>query len=335
MDQKSQRPKPQGRNPLSLIEDIVSYVEGSGDQSHQEHMNNIRAKLTKPDYRDLEGSSYEPNFGGLEKARKDCRIEMLKILNEVEAVTRDPTLALQQDRDAGYMNPAVFRKLLPVAKEVEKKITKEIKPSPSAASPPVPPKTEFYASDKPLNSEVLKWLKDQKPERTAGYRMTEYAGDHSDHIPPKFIHMFESISFGSVVSRIEVWNKEKHVAALRVTYQHNNPTPQVLGSPPASTASSTFDVAPGERITAVNISAGLNDFGNTKVVYGFTFSTDMLKTQYLGADPKKEAEVEVMKSRALEEGWSLKGFWAQTGDALDRVGLFWGKDEVPQTNGLH
>ena len=57
---------------------------------------------------------FRPSFAGLIAARKVCRSEMSKIVREVDLVAKDPTLALDADRDMYFLNPLVFRQLLPV-----------------------------------------------------------------------------------------------------------------------------------------------------------------------------------------------------------------------------
>ncbi|CAK5267431.1 unnamed protein product [Mycena citricolor] len=49
----------------------------------------------------------------LDKARRDCRFEMIKIVREVDAVAADPKVACDPDRSWQYLSPAVFRILLP------------------------------------------------------------------------------------------------------------------------------------------------------------------------------------------------------------------------------
>ncbi|KAK7454021.1 hypothetical protein VKT23_011532 [Stygiomarasmius scandens] len=70
---------------------------------------------------------YKANIFGLEKARRDCRFEMVKIVREVDAVAEDPRVASDPCRTAWqYLNPSVFRMLLPTVKNVDKeRITKE------------------------------------------------------------------------------------------------------------------------------------------------------------------------------------------------------------------
>ncbi|KAJ7797131.1 hypothetical protein B0H13DRAFT_1674612 [Mycena leptocephala] len=57
---------------------------------------------------------YPANIFGLDKARRDCRFEMIKIVKEVDAVAHDPKVAIEPSRTWQYLSPAIFRLLLPV-----------------------------------------------------------------------------------------------------------------------------------------------------------------------------------------------------------------------------
>lgn len=76
---------------------------------------------------------YKDNLFGMDKARRDCRFEMIKIVREVrvsgptcfpwhstdddlqvDAVAENPKVACDPDRAWQYLSPAVFRMLLPV-----------------------------------------------------------------------------------------------------------------------------------------------------------------------------------------------------------------------------
>jgi hypothetical protein len=59
---------------------------------------------------------YKATVISLDKASQDCRWEMIKIVKEVDAVTNDPQVAVDPNRVWQYLNPALFRQLLPVGK---------------------------------------------------------------------------------------------------------------------------------------------------------------------------------------------------------------------------
>lgn len=79
------------------------------------------AKRVKEDLGDnkwqlwLKYEPFKPNFVGLINARKVCRIEMAKIVNEVDLITKKPKYAIDANRDAYFLHPLVFKQILPVS----------------------------------------------------------------------------------------------------------------------------------------------------------------------------------------------------------------------------
>ncbi|KNB12204.1 hypothetical protein FOXG_11844 [Fusarium oxysporum f. sp. lycopersici 4287] len=67
---------------------------------------------------------YKADIFGLEKAAHDCRFEMIKIVREVDAVTRDPLVACDPERISQYLSPNVFRLLLPASYSLPSKSKK-------------------------------------------------------------------------------------------------------------------------------------------------------------------------------------------------------------------
>ncbi|KAG5644903.1 hypothetical protein DXG03_007455 [Asterophora parasitica] len=63
---------------------------------------------------------YKGSIFGLDKARRDCRFEMIKIVREVDAVAEDPKVACDPKRVWQYLSPAVFRMLLPTVTNLNK-----------------------------------------------------------------------------------------------------------------------------------------------------------------------------------------------------------------------
>lgn len=58
---------------------------------------------------------FPASFAGLIQARKVCRMEMAKIVNEVDAVAEEPTIASDATRDSYFLNPLIFKQLVPVS----------------------------------------------------------------------------------------------------------------------------------------------------------------------------------------------------------------------------
>ncbi|KAJ7132377.1 hypothetical protein C8R44DRAFT_773925 [Mycena epipterygia] len=57
---------------------------------------------------------------GLDNAMRDCRLEMVKIVREMDKVAEDPKVACDPMRACRYLSPIVFRMLLPTVKNLHK-----------------------------------------------------------------------------------------------------------------------------------------------------------------------------------------------------------------------
>ena len=64
----------------------------------------------------LQFRPFKPTLGGLITARKVCRSEMAKIVNEVDLITKAPELAIDTKRDSYFLEPLVYKQLLPVVR---------------------------------------------------------------------------------------------------------------------------------------------------------------------------------------------------------------------------
>lgn len=78
------------------------------------------APLTLSDetWKDLEVAPFgvfEPTFDGLDYALRVCRLLMVRIIREVDAVKKDPTTAIESKRGPPYIRPQIVKGLLPVA----------------------------------------------------------------------------------------------------------------------------------------------------------------------------------------------------------------------------
>ncbi|KAL6362826.1 hypothetical protein LRP88_04137 [Fusarium phalaenopsidis] len=55
---------------------------------------------------------YAATVYGLDKAQRECRFEMIKIVREVDAVAEDPQVAVDPTRNNQYLSPIIFRQLI-------------------------------------------------------------------------------------------------------------------------------------------------------------------------------------------------------------------------------
>lgn len=83
-------------------------IQGYGSLKHQDASDQATTTYTV----------FQPTFAGLIEARKVCRFEMAKIVQEVESVAKDPTVAADQERDTYLLDPLIFNQLLPIVRSI-------------------------------------------------------------------------------------------------------------------------------------------------------------------------------------------------------------------------
>ncbi|GAO18648.1 uncharacterized protein UV8b_03395 [Ustilaginoidea virens] len=288
------------------------------------------------DYPDNAGVPYEPDDHGLEKARKDCRLEMIKIVKEVDAVIENPSLALDNSRDAGFLNPSIFRKLLPIVTPVPAQ-----KP-PTSSAPGLLARGSLYNEPGSLPSALRQHHDEaQRDGKATHFVMAGWAGDHGTHQPPKtFFDLTQGgLTTKHVVKKIEMWNhtqeKNEYMVGYRLTFRNGStavvrmsdkgvaPTEE-KGAAPAQ-SHHVFEVEDNDRIVSVQMTAGLFSEFPVLLISSIKVVTAAGKSKVLGHTLPSNSVT--LWTEAPAGNYSLKGFWGQSGSSFDRLGVFYGLDE--------
>jgi hypothetical protein len=93
--------------PAPVLDAPSTYVQNPDE---------IVAPSDLSDSEKMDVSLYEPTVFSLTRARKFCQQQMIKIVAEVDAIAKDPTIA-SKDGKSPYQSPDVFRARLPVTKQ--------------------------------------------------------------------------------------------------------------------------------------------------------------------------------------------------------------------------
>ena len=98
--------------------DIHNLIEDLGEGKVVLHKSTAAAlTLSDETWKDLGVTSFgvfEPTFDGLDYALRICRLLMVRIVREVDAVKKDPTTAIESKRGPPYIRPQIIKGLLPV-----------------------------------------------------------------------------------------------------------------------------------------------------------------------------------------------------------------------------
>ncbi|KAF4946493.1 hypothetical protein FGADI_11131 [Fusarium gaditjirri] len=342
-DVKREISKPKKMEALHFLQELVDTArENAGDSSEQvlELVNLLHSpgsthtqgsQSSKSfEYPDNVGDPYEPDEFGLEKARKDCRLEMLKIVKEVDEVIANPMLALDPDRDLQYTNPTFFRRLLPTVTKIDKpKLV-----TASGALAPVPHGRLYFAPRalpdhfKPMYEDAL------KDEKASKFFMTACAGDGSKHEPDTIINDFPTVTNSHIVKGVSVWTNISNTNSYILAYElhfigkpsHFCSHDKKAGIPPNSDKSDFTVTDASDRITSVQITAGKFPDFPVKVISSIAFTTANGQSVKLGMDVPPD-QSDTLWTDAPAANYSFKGFWGESGSAFDRLGVFYGLDE--------
>ena len=227
---------------------------------------------------------FSPTFAGLIHARKVCRFEMAKIVNEVDLVAKNPKLAIDMTRDAYFLNPLVFEQLLPIVRSMSAENAKLRVKDPSAAvllgyvAPAEEPDAlpPVYVLDGPLEKHDRRLQNSiQKCAwKAQDYTMRGCAGLHAEnavHSTAVLVNDLESLDATFRVSKVSVWTADHVVCGIKLEY--SKAVHKLHGSSTGD-ASHIWDLANdgSEIIVEVVVREGVDSAGQT-VIASIAFVT--------------------------------------------------------------
>ncbi|KAF5578869.1 uncharacterized protein FSUBG_13702 [Fusarium subglutinans] len=174
---------------------------------------------------------FSPAFAGLIHARKVCRFEMAKIVNEVDLVARSPKLATDTRRDSFFLNPLVFEQLLPVVRSLSPESARLRLKDPNAAlllgyvapsqdDDALPP---VYLFKESLGQQDLRL---QNSVQRCSWKAEDYlmhgcaglVGERAVHSSATLVNDLETIDATFRPDKIMVWLKDQTVGGIRLKY---------------------------------------------------------------------------------------------------------------------
>ncbi|GKU04421.1 hypothetical protein FLAG1_07120 [Fusarium langsethiae] len=192
---------------------------------------------------------FEASIKGLDLARRACRFQMIKIVNEVDAVEKNPGIAANEKRPEAYQSTIVFRERIPLVVDKEKLPHLKIFGTEEA-----PPKLiESTKDDGMQESELTKansYLETQ-PDVGVSMRLAPLVGS-------AFGAMFCNLDFVKAefsLRTVSVEVEKGVVVAISVRYA--NGLQATMGTPGGShKVSLTLRPSEGQKIIACSIETG-------------------------------------------------------------------------------
>ncbi|OBS23324.1 hypothetical protein FPOA_03873 [Fusarium poae] len=192
---------------------------------------------------------FEATVKGLDLARRSCRFQMIKIVNEVDAVEKDPGIATKETRPEAYQSTIVFRERMPVVTNVKKMPHLKI----FGTDEPLPDLIESKEGDDMKEPELTKansYLETQ-PDMGVSMRLAPMVGSdfgsmfcNLDFVKPDF-------SLRTVTVEVE----RGVIVAISVRYA--NGLQATMGTPGGNhKVSLTLQPSEGQKIIACSIETG-------------------------------------------------------------------------------
>ena len=159
--------------------------------------------------------------------------------------------------------------------------------------------------------------------------MSEYGGDLSSHEPKIIFDSWREIKSTRMVQKIEVWAEDEFLKAIKLTYNdgagwHH---PEKLPTSVADPTSGTYTLPVGDKITEITFHSGVIEGRfSTSVITHIHIETLLGNSKDLGyIKPSTKITDQRKVVTKAKNDWSFKGFWGESGDAIDRLGAFYGK----------
>ncbi|CAH0027028.1 unnamed protein product [Clonostachys rhizophaga] len=295
---------------------------------------------------------YDPDVFGLEVAASDCRFEMIKIVREVDAVTRDPQVACDPSRTGQYLSPSVFRLLVPSTNNIRlptmeewQGTQQELRDSQKAAKEKsdhidelkkkleaalITPRRQETQENSNLIANSTNETPDIHPSircsvsqlsyRADEYRMQSLLKDKNSISPGAiFFNDLEHLEPGARPGELRLWQNDK-IEGLSVVYTTSK---EIAHGKREGNPQHVLQLEYDEAITELEVYISKSD-GNKLSVQGMAVATS--KCNILASGTKAGCTIHRFSLTDLRQ-WSFRGFFGFTfDDGFEDLGIVWGKD---------
>ncbi|KAM0425738.1 hypothetical protein ACHAPT_008986 [Fusarium lateritium] len=304
--------------------------------------NPINTEIKIPNLIDY--TPYSPTVLGLDKARRHCRNEMIKIVSEVDIITTFPNLALDYRREDKFVSPRIFTQLLPVvtlrAVETEK------------AESTLNPTNLVILGETDEAPKLQQWLynrtsnPDSRPPFPA---LTSSLGRHKTKSkefdmgdtwsgvddPGKggiFFNCLDHINKTWIPREIAIWVKDDLVRGLKVYY--TNGSELVHGKCEGDASKSIYIINENSHSVIQLVLEAAEPPNSMARVTGFQLTLNNCYSEEYPELGRSVATLQnpatVTLSQPTNGFWSFRGFWGSAttyGGGFLALGAVWGLDD--------
>ncbi|KAI6780910.1 uncharacterized protein J7T54_007390 [Emericellopsis cladophorae] len=293
----------------------------------------------------IDFTPYSPTILGLDKARRHCRNEMIKIVTEVDLVTTHPDYALDPSREDRFVSPRIFTQLLPVvtlrAVETDDPDSK------------LNPKNLVILGETDEAPRLQQWLfnrsgseKSREPypkmEQSLDHHKGKskrfdmgnaWAGVDDPGKAATFFNCLDKIDDSWEPRSIDIWVTDEILTGLRVVYTNGA---EAAHGDCEGAAQKTLLIQDGKATSVIQLAVELaRPQNSTGRVRGLQLTLDTIKTQEyppLGRAVTTHATPEITTLEQPTNGlWTFRGFWgsfAPFKGGFLALGVVWGLDDT-------
>ncbi|KAG4255468.1 hypothetical protein FPRO04_04000 [Fusarium proliferatum] len=284
--------------------------------------------------------AYAGDLFGLDLAKRDCRLEMIKIVKEVAEVTRDPQVAADPFRVCRYVAPSIFRRLVPADRPIDppmsKKESEQLKKNVAG---------DVHRTAQDLQSPRLHQTGDPAIElekrvnmkyghKADNWRIGTITGREASSTSGTVFNDLDILDKTYVLSHIAVWYNDHHVVGVELKYMNGQAI--LHGTKDQQFQTSSYSLQPQEKVCFVGIESHTDTLGS---IWIDTIRIGTNRDIWVVEAPKRFAQHRTYATKAPrpmgDNEWDLKGFYgsfdASLGaNGITQLGPIWGREAMDE-----
>ncbi|QKD61951.2 uncharacterized protein FOBCDRAFT_281587 [Fusarium oxysporum Fo47] len=175
----------------------------------------VKAKLKDSDNEE----PFPMSLAGLDRARRAARFQMIRIVNEVDSITRDPSLAADEGREEPFQPPRAFKSRIPAMRALEEEPSTPLRedliaPSKRMAYPPLCPAFDELADAERL---AVTNITRDRPDVSRYFRLMCPVGSSKTG---QAFNNIDFLKFSSCISAVRVGVNTGLVVCLQIQYDN-------------------------------------------------------------------------------------------------------------------
>ncbi|CVL12395.1 uncharacterized protein FPRN_03601 [Fusarium proliferatum] len=284
--------------------------------------------------------AYAGDLFGLDLAKRDCRLEMIKIVKEVSEVTRDPQVAADPFRVCRYVAPSIFRRLVPADRPIDPPISKKESEQLKQNVADNVHRTAQDLQNPRLHQtgdpaiELEKRVNMKYGHKADNWRIGTITGREASSTSGTVFNDLDVLDKTYVLSHIAVWYNDHHVVGVELKYMNGQAI--LHGTKDQQFQTSSYSLQPQEKVCFVGIESHTDNLGS---IWIDTIRVGTNRDIWVVEAPKRFTQHHTYAAKAPrpmgDNEWDLKGFYGSFDTTLGvngitQLGPIWGREAMDE-----